>query len=227
VIISHKHRFIFIKTEKTAGTSIEIALSKYCGPDDVITPISPEDEASRRELGFRCAQNYTIPPGRYTMLDRARVALGGKRPVFYNHARASFIRRYIDRDVWDTYFKFCFERNPWDKAVSLYYYRYKKEPRPAIGDFIRSKKLRSVRGYKLYTIKDRVVVDQVFKYEQIGNAMEQIRDRLGLDETPELVFAKRGLRQGLRNYCDILSDDNRAEIARLFAREIGMFGYEW
>ena len=48
VIISHRHRFIFIKTGKTAGTSVEIALSKFCGPEDVITPISPEDEATRK-----------------------------------------------------------------------------------------------------------------------------------------------------------------------------------
>jgi hypothetical protein len=39
MIISHEHKFIFVKTRKTAGTSIEIALSKFCGPDDVICPI--------------------------------------------------------------------------------------------------------------------------------------------------------------------------------------------
>ena len=43
MIASHQHRFIFLKTRKTAGTSVEIALSKVCGPDDIITEISPED----------------------------------------------------------------------------------------------------------------------------------------------------------------------------------------
>ncbi len=51
MIVSHKHRFIFLKTNKTAGTSVEIALSKFCGPDDVIPPLIPEDEAKRAELG--------------------------------------------------------------------------------------------------------------------------------------------------------------------------------
>lgn len=47
MIISHAHRFIFIKTEKTAGTSLEIALSRYCGSDD-ITPFWEEDEVVQR-----------------------------------------------------------------------------------------------------------------------------------------------------------------------------------
>ncbi len=57
MIVSHKHQFVFLKTRKSAGTSAEIALSKHCGPDDIITPLSPEDEAMRRDLGYRGAQN--------------------------------------------------------------------------------------------------------------------------------------------------------------------------
>ena len=60
VIASHQHRFIFLKTRKTAGTSVEIALSKVCGPDDVITEISPEDEARGVDLSEHSESAYSF-----------------------------------------------------------------------------------------------------------------------------------------------------------------------
>ena len=55
MIVSHTHKFIFLKTKKTAGTSIELALSELCGPDDVITPLTEIDEAQRAGLLGRIA----------------------------------------------------------------------------------------------------------------------------------------------------------------------------
>jgi len=52
MILCHAHRFIFIKTTKTAGSSPEMTLTKYCGPDDIVTPMSPADERKRASLGY-------------------------------------------------------------------------------------------------------------------------------------------------------------------------------
>ena len=64
MIISHKYKYIFLKTNKTAGTSIEIALSKHCDHNDIITPISAEDEAIRkigRAVQQECLDRYRMP----------------------------------------------------------------------------------------------------------------------------------------------------------------------
>ena len=58
MILSHKYKYIFIKSFKTASTSLEIALSKYCGKEDVITPIINEDEKIRKINGFNGPQNF-------------------------------------------------------------------------------------------------------------------------------------------------------------------------
>jgi len=62
MIISHTHKFIFIKSEKTAGTSIEAALSRYCSGDDVVTPIN-DYRHNRNEKGdvTRKASSYINP----------------------------------------------------------------------------------------------------------------------------------------------------------------------
>jgi len=227
MIISHKHRFIFIRTEKTAGTSVEIALSKYCGPRDVITHIGPEDELIRKKLGYRGPQNYKVPFKNYSRADWMRMIRQRKRISFFNHAGAAFIRNHIDKNIWNSYFKFCIERNPWDKAVSWYYWRYDGKPRKPITQFIHSHELGLVKGFDLYTRSGEIVVDKIFRFEQLSLAMEEIRDRLGLTETPELPFAKATQRKDRRSYRDILSEEDRDKIAKVFEREIAYFDYQW
>jgi len=228
MIISHKYKFIFIKTAKTAGTSIEIALSKYCGERDVITPIFPEkDENTRKALGYRGPQNYCVPFSSYSRHDWMTALRRRERLAFYKHAPASFIKRHISPDVWNSYFKFCFERNPWDKAVSMYWWEHQQEPRPAITDFIQSRQLAAMPGIDLYTIDQKIVVDRVCAFERIREELAEIATHLGLPETPDLPRAKANVRKDSRTYREILGEQGRNEIARLFGREIALFGYSW
>lgn len=37
MIVSHGLGFAFIKTNKATGTSLEVELSRFCGPADIIT----------------------------------------------------------------------------------------------------------------------------------------------------------------------------------------------
>ena len=51
-IISYNKNFIFIKSSKTAGTSMEIALSKFCGTEDVIAPLDSFAEDMRKSENY-------------------------------------------------------------------------------------------------------------------------------------------------------------------------------
>jgi hypothetical protein len=106
VIVSHRHRFIFLKTKKTAGTSLEIALAGVCGPEDVITPIPDVDEAERRRLGHRGPQNTAVPVGLYRSQDLLQLALHRRRLAFTNHTPALEARQLVGREVWESYYKF-------------------------------------------------------------------------------------------------------------------------
>ena len=58
MILCHKYRFIFLKTNKTAGTSVEIALSRFCEERDIVTHLSPEEETLRESVGGRASEHY-------------------------------------------------------------------------------------------------------------------------------------------------------------------------
>ncbi len=57
MICSHVHKFVFIKTTKTASTSIEMGLERFCGPQDIVTPIWHDGSANSIE---RPGRNYRL-----------------------------------------------------------------------------------------------------------------------------------------------------------------------
>lgn len=230
MIISHRHKFIFLKTNKTAGTSIEIALSKFCGPEDVITPISGEDEELRRSLGYRGPQNFRKKLWQLRLSDWP--AIKRKRrlpPQFYNHIPAADIKARVPASVWSSYFKFCVERNPWDRAVSVYYWRYKTEPRPSIAEFIAGGEYEVLKkkGSGLYSIDGKPVADYIVRFEDMAAGLEEVRQRIGLPESLVLPRAKGGYRVDKRPYQELLSTAERDRVARDFAWEIETFGYRF
>ena len=229
MIISHKHAFIFIKVRKTASTSVEVALSNFCGPDDVLTPLRDRDEQLRRELGYRGAQNYYVPLSQYSLLDTFRSIYNRERLHFFHHCSAQFIKEHVDDRIWNSYYTFCFERNPWDKFISLYEYQTLEQgvDLPPLNQFVHTQTAGTFTDFELYSIDNKICVDEVFLYEELDDAIDTIRDRLGLPEAIQLPRTKHTIRQSSHNYREVLSPEARDEIAKMYAREIAHFGYEW
>ena len=104
MIISHKYKFIFLKTSKTAGTSIEIALSEYCDDNDIITPISPKDERIRSDLGYAGPQNFISPFSEYQFMDWFNFFFKYKnkrKRQYYNHITALRAKTILGEKKWN------------------------------------------------------------------------------------------------------------------------------
>lgn len=210
---------------------MEIALSKSCGDADIITPISAEDEIVRRNLGETPGpQNYLAPLYDYSWKEVARLAFWQKKKLrYYNHITAANVKKNVGEKVWNEYFKFCFERNPWDRVISLYYWRHNVEPRPTFSEFLDSGAIDILkrRGYYSYTLDGKVVVDKICRFENISEELEGIRSHLGIHEKLAIPRAKSKFRKDKRSYQEIIDCKQRDRIAEMFQEEINLMGYEF
>ncbi|MCI0499176.1 MAG: sulfotransferase family 2 domain-containing protein [Planctomycetales bacterium] len=228
MIISHKYKFIFLKTRKTAGTSIEIALSKFCGEKDIITPITPEDEDLRKNLGYRGPQNYAVSYTHYSLNDWYRKMIYGAKIEFYNHIPAFQVRQWIGEKVWNSYYKFCFERNPWDKVISLYYFSLSNScTTPSFEEYIKKESEDAVSNYRIYTIGNRLAVDDVYLFENLNDELAKIAKKTGLPETLILPRAKSRFRKDKRPYREIIGQNEKEYIQKICQKEIDLFGYSF
>lgn len=221
MIISHTHRFVYVKTRKTASTSIEIALSKFCGPDDVITPIVETDEKVRRALGYRGPQNYRV------------TTAAGKSVELVNHSPATLARTLLG-EVWGRYVTFTVERNPFDRIISQYYWELplwqrRGDPVPPIGEYLRTRPVEVLSNWPLYAAEDTVIVDHVGRYESLAADLTAISERIGLPEPIDVsaIRTKDGWRKDRRHYRDILGARDRTLLETVCRREIAAFGYTW
>jgi hypothetical protein len=230
MILSHEHKFIFLKTKKTAGTAIEAALSELCGPSDVITPYREESEMDRKGLG---PQNYRIEHPLKPKRPLWRRLLG--RPEryyhhsvgFYEHMPASRVRDYVGEDVWRSYFKFAFDRNPWDRQVSWYLYKTKsKSIRPSFERFMQDRRRAFVTNYAIYTIDGALAVDFVGRYENLQDELAKALDLAGVGQ--HLKVPRTNVtpdKDQARDYRSYYSDATRERVAEWYAPEIALLHY--
>ena len=105
MLISHRHRFIFIKTVKTAGTSVEGFLEPFCcPPGHVVQHWTPTLIFEEGVVGSRWPQNDREDHG------------------FYNHMPASEIRERCP--FFDSYTRLTTVRDPYDRAVSYFHFEH-------------------------------------------------------------------------------------------------------
>jgi Sulfotransferase family len=96
MIISHKYKFILFCNPKTGSTSLEKTLE-------------PFQEGQEFNLGIRQSLNT-----------KKNTALFPNK-----HMPPLLLKAWLPQEIWDSYFKFVFVRNPWDWVVSEWKYQFK------------------------------------------------------------------------------------------------------
>ncbi len=151
-----------------------------------------------------------------------------KLPALHNHAPARKIRTAVGGPTWSGYKTFTVERNPWDRAVSLYFYLHgrKDENRPGFSEFLRETAPGDLSNFHLYAIHGKVAVDRVVRYENLRCGLSEIWEWVGIPGEPELPHAKGSLRPpDAQDYRSMFCDDDAALIARVCREEIEVHGY--
>jgi hypothetical protein len=229
MILSHKHKFIFIKTAKTAGTSIEVFLSRHCGPQDIVTPIAPQVEGHqpRNYKGFINPVHEVVErPGK--LFSALRHAIEN-REKFYNHMPASEIRNRVPAQIWESYFKFCVERNPWDKVLSHYHMHAAREGGALSLDKYLARGRFPINHFR-YTDRSgtKIVVDRVLRYENLVAELSDVFSQLKIPFDGTLgVAAKSEYRTDRRRYQEVFNKEQRKIVEKAFAKEIELYGYRF
>ena len=143
MIISHRHKFIFMHSRKCAGSTIEVMLNKSLGPHDIQIGAWPETikaggKVNRRALFdaasspiFWRAACANLPAyvrkkeaAEFPKVLNAAIKQKYKRQLagIPSHPTAAAVSTSFPRE-WSEYFTFAFVRNPFEFEVSDYFWR--------------------------------------------------------------------------------------------------------
>jgi hypothetical protein len=245
MILSKQHKFIFIKGVKVGGTSLEIALAPFCGPDDIITPITPIDELRRLACGAG-ARNYlqerVVELAYRTELMRTPIAdLGKLQPPtseYFSHMRLSEVLRLQGPAVLG-YQVVCADRHPYAKIISwanhqLSFGAYQtgtemRSDRQALKAFLKEaiedRRILAVKNIERYRDTNGRFSVRRIRYEYLEDDFRAFMASLGIEYQSRLPHAKEGILSNSFDPREFLEDSEIALINELFCEEFEAFNY--
>ncbi len=219
-MVSHEHKFIFVHVPKCAGTSIET----YFGHN---AEHLNQDHRTIRELEPLALSPLATVDGLQILAKRARNRV--QRLTGGGHAT-------LNTDQYNSYYKFAFVRNPWDRTVSWYKNMMRnKSMRQAAGlaencDLATFVESQSGKGglrpqtYWLNNARGELAVDFVGRFEQLEADFTKVCDHL---EMPREDLPKMLVKGGRADYRALYTPQLEKQVGKLFKEEISLFGYSF
>lgn len=205
MIISHKHRYVFFAIPKTGTHAVRQALREQLGDEDV------------EQVGLFVQKRFPYPEF---------------RDIQHGHLSAMQIRPVLGDEVFSSYRKFAFVRNPFDRFVSYCAFmarttpHFDNEPLRYMKYIIRDAR---PTNHILFQPQHTFVVDRdgVLQLDMIGRTetMQQSYDeicaKLGFPSAPlEKVNTSR--RRAYQEYYD---SELVSMVSDLYRKDLDMFGY--
>ena len=219
MLLSHRHRYLFVHIAKTGGTSVRSILGRNRWQEPLFWP------------GWVC--------GRISQVCQHRI--GSRIP---RHAPAAVAREMLPPTLFEEFFKFAFVRNPWDRLVSGYHHflrdRYALLDENQIRDFSgfvdwmlrvepettsRAALVRALQRPQHEYLVDwhgRLLVDFVGHYERLEEDFDNVVRRLQL-RSLRLPHKRRSERR--RDYRTMYSDVLAERVGRFYAADLMAYGY--
>ncbi len=216
MLISYKYRFIFVHIAKTGGTSIRSALNKIVLRDP-----------------YRWVQ---------MLVNRISSFTGHRAGVkIPRHAGIVVAKELLPEDVFKSFFKFAFVRNPWDLQVSSYHHIMRERPHllnkiKSFEDFLKWKlegdrpyhyildASKRPQWYSLVDVNGECIVDFIGRYERLEEDFERVCTSIGI-KTLSLPHKRKAKKR--KHYRFYYNDKNAELVAKHFAIDIEQFGYEF
>jgi len=207
-MLSIKHKCIFVHIPKTAGQSIELYFLRLLGLN----------WNSRGSLLLRYNENPKKGPESLAHLTCSEYTELG----------------YIDRRRAKEYFKFSFVRNPWDRLVSEYKYRYQNKV--LFKDFVKQIKITSNRPCSdtlrhllpqyvfLFDEEGKPLVDFIGRFENLQEDFNKVFKKLNI---PGGNLGKRNVFYRRKHYSYYYDKETKNIVSEIYKKDIEIFGYKF
>jgi len=185
-LVSFQHNFVYLRTRKTASTSVEMYLQPFCMPAGQAV-----SEYNRRQIisdvgivGRRLRD--TSPPLHIRASGTMRRMLG--RPNWRPHMSAQEVHANLPASFWSSALKVSSVRNPFARTVSSFFWFLAlrdetiDEPMKLVSRFryyVRNGRFHDDR--EIVTLDGQFLPDVLIRQEHLAGDLAALSERLGLD----------------------------------------------
>jgi len=207
MIISHKYKFIFFAIPKTGTHSIRFALRPFLAPED-------EEHVS--------------------LFHQSKLNTNAFKSRGDGHMTVMEIKPHLSEEIWNSYFKFTFVRNPWDRFISTIVFKnhnLKKFPEliSAFGEKMLDQGINPqslfYKAQADYVLDEnnKIAVDFIGKTENMQADFNTICDRIGINHI--VVDQKNTGKHDV--YTQYYNAELKAKLALAYDKDIRMFDYKF